>query len=411
MNKKIPLGIAISVVALVATLAIMLTYTLAISTFEDRMSSVTERQNTYDLMSEIEGKIRQKFYGNIDEATLREAMAAGMLDGLNDENCAYLSPEQWELQSNRDAGYDFGFGMDISRASDGNILINRVTAGSPAASAGLVKGDVIIYVDGVTVLSTGYDKAAKKLADATSIGIKIRRGSLEISYTITKAKFDIVSVEYRSMANVGYIRIYKFDNKTPDQFNAAYNSLKHAGINALIIDLRDNDGGSYEHACKILDTVLPQGNLMTFIDASGESRVLYSSDARCIDVPICILINENTAAAAEMFASAVYDYGRCKLVGTSTKGQLTVQETFALSNGAAITLTTGEWRTDRCSAVANGVLVPGFEVKFTSYQQENRFVLSDEEDPQIQTAIELLQSDIASQQPVAPVVSGTDTAG
>ena len=414
MNKKISVGMAVSLIAIITTVAVMLTYAAAMNTFEQRMKSVTERQMTNDLLEEIDGKIRQKYYGRIDESALANSMAVGMIRGLGDENCAYLAPSEWELQKDRQAGYDFGLGLSISRGSDGNILVVRVTPNSPASRAGMALGDVITFVEGSSVLSTGYDKAVARMSSTTAtVALMANRAGQEIKFSVTKAKFDIVAVEYTMIGDIGRINIYQFCARTPEQFNAAYSALRQAGAKALLIDLRDTESGGYETACTILDTILPQGNLMTVIDRDGAERVLYVSDARCFDLPISILINDSTAGAAELFCSNIYDYGKCSLVGTATKGLFTVQEYFELSNSAAVKLTTGVWRTDRGAAVKEERIFPDYEVKMTSYQQENMRLLEPEADPQIQTAMDILHSEIAAReagveptepvQPVSPV--------
>lgn len=399
MNKKIPLGIAISVAALVAAIAVTVTYTFAMRKFEERMSSVTDRQFTYAVLTEIESKVRQKYGGKIDYDVMLDKMADGLIEGLGDEACEYLSVEEYEMEMNELAGYDFGIGIDVSRASDGNILVNRVQSGSPAATAGMLKGDVITYVNGVTVLSTGYDKAVSNISSAnTDVSLKVVRGDNAISFNVSKATFTNVSVEYSNISGVGYISIFEFNDKTDDQFNSAYSSLKSAGVTSLMIDLRGTAGGSmeqYEYACSILDTLLPQGNLMTFIESDGSEKVLYTSDSKSTDMKMVILVNGETAGAAELFTSAIYDYGKCYIVGTATHGQMTVQEYFGISDGSAIKLTTGNWKTDTCSSIEGGKISSGgyfYNVPLSTYQETNRHILTPQEDPQISTALDLLST-------------------
>ncbi len=423
MNRKIPLGLAISLMAIAATIAITLTYTIAINVFESRMSSITDRQATYDLITEIDSKVRQEYAGKISESALREGIAAGYISGLPDEDCEFFSAEEWELENDRHAGFDFGLGVDISKAADGNIQINRVTAGSPAANAGLQKGDIVTYVNGTTVLSMGYDKAVSEIASATTdIALRVRRDGNSLRFTVTKASFSIVSVEYHIIGeNIGYISINQFISTTPDQFNAALSKLQRSDVEGIIIDLRDSKGGSYEDACSILDTLLPAGKIMLSTGSDGVAATLYTSDTRSVDLPMAVLINDGTTGASEMFASAMFDYGKAHLIGTATAGQLSLIETFELSDGSAISIPTGTWSTTASLAVTDGVIAPDFEVKLTSYQQENRYLLSDDEDPQIQTARQLIKSAIeaaAEESPEQPAegdgaaTSGSDqTAG
>lgn len=392
MNKKISLGLAISLMAIVATLAITLTYQVAINTFENRMSSITDRQNTFYLIAEIDAKIRQVYAGKISESKLREGVADGFISGLSNENCKYLTASEWELESDRAAGYDFGLGIEVSRASDGNIRVDRVNQGSPASTAGLKKGDIITYVDGTTVLSMGYDKAVSNIAAATSVKLKVSRSSGETTYTVTKSKYEIVSVEYKTIGKIGYIEITDFNAGTPNQFVSALNKLQQSGVVGLIFDLRGCDSSGYEYACSILDTLLPAGKLMVFTDNMATKQTLYTSDTRSINLPMCVLVGPGTSGAAELFAGAVFDFGKGNLVGTATAGHFTVEEGFVLSDGSAVRLTTGTWSTTASLAVREGVLAPDFEVLLTSYQESNRLFLTSDEDPQITTAIELINA-------------------
>ena len=401
MNKKISLGVAISIVALVAAIAVTITYTFAMRKFEERMSSVTDRQFTYAMLTEIESKVRQKYAGDINYDTLLNEMADGLVDSLGDEACKYLSESEYDIEKNELEGYEFGIGIEVSRATDGNILVNRVHAGSPAATAGIQKGDVVTYVNSTSVLSMGYDKAVAQIGDAKAdVSVKVLRGEDSISFKMTKASFVKSSVQYSINSGVGCIQIFDFNSRTLAQFNSAYSAIRSAGnISGLIIDIRDTTGGSlqeYATACTVLDTLLPQGNLMLSVNSDGSSKVLYSSDSKGIDLKMVVLVNEKTAGAAELFASAIYDYGKCYIVGVPSYGQMTIQEYFELSDGSAIKLTTGTWKTDTCAAISEGRIGGGayfYNVPMSSYQETNRYILKVEEDPQLSTAIELLKAD------------------
>lgn len=411
MNRKISLGLAVSIVAVTVTLAVVATYTAAMRTFDSRMSGVTERQTMYDLISELDLRSRLSFYGKVDEQKLSESLAAGYVAGLGDEYGEYLTAEEYSARTDRDAGYDFGLGIDIAKNSDGNILVNRIISGSPAEDAKVKKGDVIISVGGKSVTSSGYDKAVAAIEAASpKVSFVVRRNSKEYKYTVTKSTYTIVSIENNILENdVGYIRITEFNEKTPDQFNSALNNLKRAGVTGLIIDLRDNKTGSYEHACEILDTLLPAGNLMLSVDRDGNEKILYTSDTRDYKLPTAVLINENTAGAAELFASAFADFGRADLVGVTTYGKNTVQELFKLSDGTAVELTVARWKTASNKSIKKGRIVPGFEVKLTDYQQENRFLLSEGEDPQLQTALECISNRMSEREEEEPEENVSDS--
>lgn len=392
MNKKISLGLALSIAMIITAIAVSATYTFAMNSFNDRMSSVIERQKLYDELSELDAQARLSLLNDIDEDGLNEAVMNGYVSGLGDEYAEYLTKEEYADYLSHSAGTDYGLGIEISRNSDGNIIVNRVHSDSPADEKGVRKGDVITSVGGKKVLEIGYSAAVELLSGKSGSTVKfvVSRNGSSYQFSVLKDYYTVSSIEYRMVSEeVGCIRITEFLENTPAQFASALGSLKDQKVSGLIIDLRDNPGGSYESACKILDTLLPAGNIMLGVDADGQSTILYSSDNSSeSSIAIVVLINENTAGAAELFASTIADFSRGETIGVSTAGLLTVQEVFPLSSGAAVKLTTCQWKTQTGSIVVEGHIVPVYEVKLTDYQSENRFHLTDAEDPQIQTALE-----------------------
>ena len=390
MNKKISVGLALSVTAIVATLAIVLTYTFAMNTFDSRMSAVMERQEMYAELSELDAQARLSMLNTIDEQELSDSLLSGYVDGLGDKHAQYLTADEYQSYLNKEAGIAYGLGIDVSRDNDGNILVNRVHSGSPADKKGVKKGDIITSVDGTKVTDQGYNTAVSELSDNDAkVTFIVKRGKNDYKFTVNKDDYAISSVEYRMISeNVGCIRITEFNDATPAQFETALTSMKSQSITGLLIDVRDNAGGSYDDACKMLDELLPAGNLMITTTADGKEKTVTSVNGD-YKIAMCVLVNEGTMGAAEMFASAIADYKRCDVVGVTTYGLTTVQEVFPLSSGAAVKLTTCKWKTPFGTLRADdGKIVPDYEVKLTDYQQVNRFLLEDTDDPQIQTALD-----------------------
>ncbi len=387
---------AISLIAIVCMIAIMLTYSYALNTFEARMAAITDRESTYDLINELDTKIRQKYYGDLSEDQLRLSIAKGFIDGLGDENCQFLPVKEWELEKDRAAGYDFGLGIEVTRTGEGEMRVTRVQSGSPAHRGGLKIGDIIYKVGNDTVDEIGYDRALRNISSAASdVSLSIKRdGSLlENSIALTKTRYTIASVEYGLIEEkIGEIVIYSFNSLTPEQFNAALSNLQKKEIKALVIDLRDNSGGSYKAAADILDTLVGSGRLMIVTDKKGEQTARYMSDNNSIDLIYSVLVDENTKGAAELFASALCDFTGCDVVGENTAGQRTVLEDFELSDGSAIRITTGVWTTPKGDIlVENGGVQPNFQTKLTSYQKENMRLLSKDEEP-FKTALDRIRS-------------------
>lgn len=398
MNKKISLGMAVSIAAIVAAFAVVITYTAAIRIFDSRMSSVTERQNMYQVLSEIDMTVRQNYCGSISENYLQKNISQGYILGLEDPYSGYLTADEYQIAVGESLGYTFGLGMDIDRSTEGYILVNVVYSGSPADKAGIKAGDMIVSVEGKDVLTVGYDKALSLINESTpKVSVVLSRNGKKSAYELTRSKFETKSVAHRVTGeNIGVIKIYEFNAKTPEQFNSALNKLRNKGVEGVIIDLRDNGGVNYQYACEILDTLLPAGKLMSVTDRDGNSSIKYTSDTKYIDLPMEVLINEATDGAAELFAAVMMNYGQAESIGTKTAGHDTVQEMFQLSNGCAVRITTGRWSDDMGDVISEGCVVPQFEVALTKYQKTNRYLLSDESDPQLQTALDRINSTIAA---------------
>lgn len=411
MNKKISLGMAVSIAAIVAAFAVVITYTAAIRIFDSRMSSVTERQNMYRLLSEIDITVRQNYAGEISENYLQRNISQGYLLGLDDPYSTYLSADEYQLAVNESLGYAFGFGMDIGKAADGSILVNVVYDGSPAGKAGIRSGDLIVNVGGKNVLSLGYDKAVALIGESSpKVSLVVSRKGEKQAYELTRSKFETKSVAYRTTGeNIGVITIYEFNAKTPTQFDTALNKLRNKGVKGIIIDLRDNGGVNYGYACEVLDTLLPSGALMSVTDKDGNSLLKYTSDTQSIDLPAQVLMNGGTDGAAELFAAVMMHYGRAETVGTTTAGHGTVQELFPLSSGGAVRLTTGRWTDTLEDVLTEGKVVPQFEVILTAYQSTNRYQLADEDDPQLQTALDRINTAIAVKEEAQEPIDETET--
>ena len=411
MNKKISLGMAVSVAAIVAAFAVVITYTAAIRVFDSRMRSVTERQNMYQILSEIDMTVRQNYCGEISENYLQKNISHGYVLGLDDAHCGYLTADEYQLAVNESLGYTFGLGMDVDRSGEGYILVNVVYKGSPADKAGIKPGDLIVSVEGKDVLTLGYERAMSLIAETSpKVSVVLSRNGKKSGYELTRSKFETKSVACRVTGeSVGVIKIYEFNAKTPEQFNSALNKLRNQNVAGLIIDLRDNGGDNYEYACEILDTLLPAGKLMSVTGKDGNSSIKYTSDTKFIDLPMEVLVNEGTDGAAELFAAVMMNYNAAESIGTKTAGHDTVQELFQLSNGCAVRITTGKWSDDLGDIISEGKVIPQFEVGLTSYQKINRYLLSDESDPQLQTALDRVNSVIAARKEAEAQENGTVT--
>ena len=202
----------------------------------------------------------------------------------------------------------------------------------------------------------------------------------------------VLSRLYSKDTSVGVIRISQFEGVTPEQFKNAVSELTAEGAKKLIVDLRNNPGGDRDSICQVLDCILPEGPLLRVKKSDGEIEVTNTSDASCIDIPIAVVVNGNTASAAELFTSAMRDYGRAKIVGTTTYGKGCMQTFYPLSDGSVFKVTTAMYYPPYSDNYDGVGIVPDREVVLDeSLHGKSLYVITDEEDNQLAAAYDILK--------------------
>ncbi len=393
MNRKVSLGVAISVVILAVALAISATMLLAMRQFSSLVSDVGKRQVLYDYLGEIDAAARAGY--TIDEDLLRREVAEGYLAGLNDPYAQYLSAEEYSEVQSELAGNRTGFGMEIIVSDDNELLVSYVEVNSPAALAGVTAGDALVKVDEEEVTGASYTAVEGKLGTAEKLLITFKPTTdLESTVELTANTYSHNCVEGEiKQDNVGYIRIRGFDSLTALQFKDMYNDLLGKGAQYFVFDLRGNTGGKLEAVQEILGYLLPSGPYVTCEKKTG-TETFSATDPYEMTAPSVTLVNGSTTGEAELFAAVLQDLGKTRLVGTSTAGKAVVQEYVTLlSDKAAVKLTTGtlycinsgeSWQTTG--------LLPTQTVDL-SYSKLMRFeLLTDTEDDQLQAALKLVKS-------------------
>ncbi|MBQ4153139.1 MAG: S41 family peptidase [Oscillospiraceae bacterium] len=391
MNRKITLGGAVTLAIMFSAVTFIMTMIYARNTFDSMIYSLKERETMYAKLSEVDRLVRQRYFNRIDEDQLDSELVKGYVAGIGDKYGSYMTAEQYsELQSNTE-GRMVDIGVVCSQHSEGYILIDEVYPDSPAALSELAAGDIIVKVDELSVTAENYQQAVDALKGdpGTTVTLLVRRDNVENSYTITRRKVDIPTVSGRLINGVvGFIRIDEFTEVTPDQFFKLFSQLSTEGAQGFIFDVRNNPGGTVESVCRILDTLLPEGPIVSAkYKNSPTPEVLFSSDSSEVDAPMAVLCNGNTASAAELFTADLRDYGLATLVGETTFGKGTVQTITPLSDGSAVKMTT-RYYNPMSNVSYDGIgIVPDVTVELTEEQRSRFYLLTHEEDPQMQAAI------------------------
>jgi len=414
MSKKIPVGVVLFILIAAILATFMTTYVLVSdvpgTSAESGSSIYTEdQQKLIDKLVRIDNLYNANYIGQLNYDDILDGILYGYAAGSGDRYSQYMNEEEYEAYASTTVAGDMvGIGVNVVYDTvDGLIEIVNITRNSPAGESELMIGDLINTVEGKSVVEIGYNDAVNLMLgeEGTNANFTVLRGenrSEEISFSITRRKIEQQSVFYHVYENdpsIGIIRIDNFNGKVETQYNTAVSELMSMGVEKFVFDVRNNPGGELMNICNILDTLLPDGPIIRSIDKNGiETQVIFS-DSEYIDVPIAVLINENTASAAELFACALQDYAKegklnnVTLIGTTTFGKGTMQSIYNLNDGTGIRLSVATYNppySDNYDGI--GVIPDIIEELDESLQNKNFFKISDEEDNQLQTAISVLKN-------------------
>ncbi len=413
MNKKISLGAAIAFMAIIAAATFAITMVFSLSSFNDRVNSLRERENMYKKLAEIDSVVRLNFYGDIDEDILQDSIANGYVGGLADKYGKYLTAEQYaQLMQDYD-GTMVGIGIEGVKDASGYMKVTNVYSESSAEFAGIQVGDLIIKVDNTDLTAENYDQVIDGIKGeaGTKIDIVYRRDAEDTTVTVTRRSVEVPVVEGSMVGEVGYVKIKEFTNTTYDQFDRVVNKLMNeSGAKALVFDVRNNPGGTVTSVSKILDKLLPAGDIVSATYKNGKTEVLATSDSNEINLPMAVLANQNSASASELFAQALKDYEKAKIVGVTTKGKGSMQKIYKLSDGSALDITIAKYNPPKSSNFDGIGVKPDYEVKLTDEQEKYFEELTVETDPQLKKALEVVSALIASSQNNAQPDSSSVTA-
>lgn len=401
MRRKITLGGAVTLALMFSTVTFIITMLWSMKLFNGSIYNIKERETMYAKLAEVDQMTRQNFLYNIDEGQLSDNLVQGYVLGLGDPYGRYFTAEQYNAVIRGYDGQMVGIGLVCGQNPDGYIRIDRVYNDSPASEAGLAKDDVIVKVDDLSVTSENYADAIEALKGdpGTTVELLVRREGTEKAYSITRRRVEIPSVEYRMIENVGYLRILEFNDRTPDQFNRGLDRLTTEGAEALIFDVRGNPGGPIESVAQVLDRLLPEGPIVSATYRDGNTEVLYTSDAKEITLPMVVLVNQNSASAAELFAQALKDYGKCRTVGVTTYGKGVMQSIYRLSDGSALDITVAYYNPPSSPNFDGVGVKPDYEVKLSTEQEKELAELDETNDPQLRKALELVGAAIRNLDP------------
>ena len=354
---------------------------------------VTQSEEVQTKLAFLETYIRGYFLDEIDDEQMEDYLYYGLVAGLGDPYAAYYNEEETQSMLDSSSGNYCGIGAVFSQnLITGTITVTRVYEGCPSYEAGLLPEDILYKVGDEEVTGQDLTNVVTKIKgeEGTEVTLTMIRGEEYIDFTMKRQMIEVPTIEHEMLADrVGYIMISEFDGVTDEQFIEALENLQSQGMESLVIDLRNNGGGSVESVCHIADKLLPEGPIV-YTEYKGEEREARNSDSDCVKVPIAVLMNGASASASEILAGALQDYGAAKIIGTQSYGKGIVQSIFDLQDGTALKLTTAKYYTPNGNNIHEIGITPDVEIDLPE-ELKTEVTLSFEEDVQLQKAIEVLQ--------------------
>ncbi len=347
----------------------------------------------------MESYLEKYYVEEFDETLVEDMLYTGMAAGVGDRYTYYMPAENLaQYLENANGNFD-GVGIEVFTTQEGEVTVSRVMEGQPAEQAGMLAGDIIVGVDCEDMRGEMLSEVAAKIRGkaGTEVTIEVLRKSTgkTVELTMERAVVVMESVDSRMInEDVGYISLSGFKENTHEQFKTALDDLLAQGMKGLVLDLRDNPGGLVKSVYQIGEELLPEGTMVYTLD-NREKRSDLKCDETYLDIPLVVLVNENSASASEILAGAVKDMERGTLVGTQTFGKGLVQRLFTLPDGSGLNITIQKYYTPDGTSIHGVGVEPDEMVQLPEeYAATALTAIPEGEDTQLQKALEVLEKKI-----------------
>ena len=398
MNKKIPISLALAIAIVAMTVTFCITMIVSMKMFDSTVTSVKEKETMYDKLAELDKSVRDNYYGTIDDHTLYDTVGAGYLAGLGDKYAKYYTAAQYANYLKQAAGRLMGIGVDVVKDATGYARVLTVYADSPAAEAGIEKDSYLTAVDGVSLkgLSSEAIRTLLQGEEGTVTTVTVLSPDLttETDVELSRRTYRVRSVSSQKVNSTAYIRIQSFNQNTPAEFDADWQSLLSGGITGLVLDVRGNTSTDIENMVRVLDVLCPQGVVGSAVYKNGDTVSLGETTGESVaGVPVVLITNSTTAGATELFCVTLRDMLGAKIVGVRTAGRGSIQTIIEQTDGSALEFTVAAMVPANEASAFDGVgVAPDFEIALSAAEEAVAYDLTVENDPQILRAFEMMDT-------------------
>ena len=382
MKKKILISLSYLLVAMLATVT-----TLAAIGYPGYASGTK--------LEQLESLILERFIGDADQTAMEDAAAAAMVKSLGDRWSYYIPASEYDAHEEQVNNAYVGIGITIEAKEQEGFLVKAVNEGGPAQEAGVQVDDLVIEVEGQDVREmTATDvRNLVRGEEGTCVSLTVLRQGERVTLSVERRQVQTVVASGRMLTDkIGLVTIENFDSRCAEETIAAIDDLLGQGAEKLIFDVRNNPGGYAKELVKVLDYLLPEGELFRTVDYAGKENVDYS-DADCLDIPMAVLVNRNSYSAAEFLAAQLQESAGAVVAGEQTSGKGFSQVLFDLPDGSAIGLSTARYYTGGGVSLIGTGLTPDPLCSLSEEDEQKLLAgqLEPQEDEQLQAAIQAME--------------------
>lgn len=395
MNKKVSLGVAISLVAVACAITFVLTMTVSLNMYNSMVSGVQERETINAKIKEIDTFVRGSSIYELDETDILGGIMDGYISGLDDKYAKYYTTSEYYKKQQIDSGEIIGIGVETEIEGD-YLKVTQVHEHSPAEVAEIEKGYVITKVNNKDLLNIGALQAQKQLEgdEGTKVTITTKApDGTENTVTLVRQVIELQSVKGKMIDGYAYIKISTFNALTDDQFIQLIDKFESQSVLGYVFDVRGASEGDIAPLQNMLSRILPKSTVAKKVLSDGtEEEILMTDGTMEIKKPMTVIVNGNTACAAELFAAAIRDYSGGVLVGSVTAGKTELQTTKSFKDGSAVSISTARVILTKSESFRDVGLKPGYIIDITQ-QEEMAIKFADPTtDSQLQKALETVAS-------------------
>ena len=389
-NRKVFLKI-FTIIAYIVVFA--LGYECATISYNRNFGSVPGM--TVNKLNKIEKIISDNYYKKYDKKKMYNFLESAMVYGLEDPYSYYLDKDSQQEFSENIEGKYVGVGLTLTPSESGEIMVIAPFDGSPAQEAGIKKDDIIVKINGKEYAYTDIDAAIKEMKgeEGESVELEIKReGEENFTLTLTKSEIEYQSVASRQIEeDIVYLRISRFDMNTYDDFVEELNKYSPDENTYLIVDLRDNPGGTVHTSVAIADLFIDKGTIITEKYRNKKPVIEEATDGHVnVKYPIILLTNGSSASASEILAGALKDHEKAYLIGEKTFGKGVINQQFKVDSNNSIVLSVAEYLTPNGTSIHGVGIEPDMEVKADF--NKSVLTLEYEEDNQLKAALEYINT-------------------